>query len=314
MNFRTEIKILEAENKINYNSSIVTFGSCFVENIGEKLNYFKFLILKNPFGILFHPVAIENAVRDIVEERKYINSDFVFQNERWHSFKHHSVFSNASLSDLIKNTSEINFKTKEKLKNASHVFITLGTAWVYRYLKTEKLVSNCHKIPQKEFQKELLSVKEIQSSLNKIIFRLKNENPKVSIIFTVSPVRHIKNGIVENMRSKANLLSAIHTIIDRNENCFYFPSFEIMMDDLRDYRFYKDDFLHPNDLAIEYIWDKFQKTWIDSEEFSTMKEIDSIQKGIQHKPFNPESEQHKKFLQKLNIKKENLFKKKGIKF
>ncbi|WP_196890215.1 GSCFA domain-containing protein [Aureivirga sp. CE67] len=314
MNFRTEIKIPEAENKIDYKSSIVTFGSCFVENIGEKLDYFKFPITKNPFGILFHPVAIENAVRDIVEEKKYEEKDFVFQNERWHSFKHHSVFSNASLPDLIKNTSEVNIQTKEKLQKATHIFITLGTAWVYEFLESGNLVSNCHKIPQKEFQKHLLKTEEIENSLKNIISMLKKENPEVSILFTVSPVRHIKNGIVENMRSKANLLSAIHNVIDRNENCFYFPSFEIMMDDLRDYRFYKDDFLHPNSLAIEYIWEKFQKTWIFSKIFSVMKEVDSVQKGLLHKPFNPDSEQHIKFLRKLNIRKENLSKKNDINF
>ncbi|GAG96622.1 unnamed protein product, partial [marine sediment metagenome] len=183
--------------------------------------------------------------------------------------------------------------------------ITLGTAWVYRFIETNELVGNCHKVPQKKFLKELLSIDEIVVSLENIISLIKDFNPKTTILFTVSPVRHLKDGFIENSQSKAHLLAAIHQVIENTTSgarIHYFPSYEIMLDDLRDYRFYKRDMIHPNLTAIDYIWEKFQQAWLDDKTTSIMKEVDTIQKGLAHIPFNPKSEQHQQFLKNLQHK------------
>ena len=192
------------------------------------------------------------------------------------------------------------------MQQATHVVITLGTAWVYRLIEKDRIVANCHKVPQKKFLKELLSGDEISESLAAIVSLIRDFNKNVGIIFTVSPVRHLKDGFVENSLSKANLISGIHQIVEPRKQIHYFPSYEIMMDDLRDYRFYKEDMLHPNKTAVDYIWENFKKTWINEEAFSFMQEIDSIQKGLAHRPFNPTSEKHRMFLADLNKNMEQL--------
>ena len=277
-------------------------GSCFVENIGEKLEYYKFQSIINPFGILFHPLAIENLITNAINDKNYIEDDVFFQNEQWHCFEAHSKLSHPSKNSLL---SALNSKvkiTQQYIESSTHIIITLGTAWVYRHIETDAVVANCHKVPQKKFLKELLSVEEILESLNATVALIKRENPRISILFTVSPVRHIKDGFIENTQSKAHLIAAIHQMVSPRDQVFYFPSYEIMMDELRDYRFYNEDMLHPNTTAINYIWEKFQQVWISSEAFKTMDEVDDVQKGLQHKPFNPNSNEHQKFLQKLEAK------------
>ena len=192
------------------------------------------------------------------------------------------------------------------MQEASHVIITLGTAWTYRHIETDMLVANCHKVPQKQFLKEILSVEEVAASVENCIVLLKSINPKITVLFTVSPVRHLKDGFVENQRSKAHLLAGIHQHVSKRHLVHYFPSYELMLDELRDYRFYADDMIHPNALAVNYIWEKFQHAWISHESEQTMTEIDTIQKGLAHKPFNPDSTQHQEFLAKLHAKIDQL--------
>lgn len=295
-------------NLINYNSNLLLLGSCFSENIGAKLAYHKFRTLENPFGILFHPKAIENLILKSINSETYTEDDIFLHNERWHCFEAHSTLSSVNKEELLNNLNLAVNQTSTAIQNASHIIITLGTAWIYREIVTDTIVANCHKVPQKKFLKEILSVPEISESLEAIIALIKSINSKTSIIFTVSPVRHIKDGFVENKRSKSHLLTAIHNIVEPRQNSFYFPSYEIMMDELRDYRFYAEDMIHPNQTAINYIWDKFTSVWFDENSFATMKEVDTIQKGIHHKPFNPNSEAHQQFLKKLQQKKETLIK------
>jgi len=305
MDFRTNIQLQKESNQIDYNSSLVLIGSCFSENISKKLNYFKFNTYSNPFGILFNPKAIETLITNAINLKEYTEKDIFNLNERWHCFDAHSDLSNSNKNELLSNLNTAIKSTNKQLETASHIIITLGTAWTYRFIETDSFVGNCHKVPQKKFLKELLSVKKIIASLENLITLIKSVNPKVNIIFTVSPVRHLKDGFVENMQSKAQLLTAIHQIIDKREQLYYFPSYEIMMDDLRDYRFYNSDMVHPNETAVNYIWEQFKNVWIDENAASIMKEIDSIQKGLAHKPFNPNSEQHQQFLitlqEKINI-------------
>ena len=307
MKLQTQIPLKKQKDAlISYQSKILLLGSCFSENIGNKLSYFKFQSKQNPFGILFHPKAIENLISRALKEELYTEKELTFNNERWHCLDAHSSISAADKNVLLKNLNSALIHTKKQLKEATHVFITLGTSWVYRYLETNAIVANCHKIPQKEFSKELLSVAEVSKILEQCIALLKSINKTVSVTFTVSPVRHLKDGFIENTRSKAHLIAAIHTVINSENNTYYFPSYEIVMDELREYRFYNEDMLHPNTTAINYIWEKFVFSWFSREAQDTMQEVETVQRGISHRPFNEKSEQHQQFLKKLDIKKGNL--------
>lgn len=306
MNLQTKIILKkETKNRINYNSKLVLLGSCFSKNIGNKLTYFKFQTHQNPFGILFHPKAIENLITNAINKKEYVSKDLIFQDERWHSFDAHSNLSSSNQEILLKKLNSSVQATNKKLKKATHIIITLGTSWVYRSIETGAVVANCHKIPQKKFSKELLSIVEINKSLKTIISLLKSINKDINVLFTVSPIRHLKDGFIENTQSKSHLIAAIHNIVDC-KNVSYFPSYEIMMDELRDYRFYSEDMIHPNKIAINYIWEKFSETWFEENTGSIMKEIELIQKGMAHKPFDKNSEKHQNFLQNLESKKEKI--------
>lgn len=312
MKLQTKILLQpQPHNLIDYNSKILLLGSCFVENIGEKLEYFKFQNTINPFGIMFHPKAIETLITNIINEKEYTEEDIFFHNEQWHCFDVHSVLSKVSKSSLLNSLNENIKLANQQIKKSTHIIITLGTAWVYNLVKNNQIVANCHKISQKQFKKVILSVDEVTSSLENIERQIHSVNPKVQFIYTVSPVRHIKDGFVENMQSKSHLITAIHRFLNRkseiqNPKSTYFPSYEIMMDELRDYRFYAEDMLHPNKIAINYIWEKFQQVWISSEASITMEVVVSIQKGLQHKPFNLNSKSYQQFLQDLEDKKAQL--------
>lgn len=288
---------------ITYNSKLLLLGSCFSENIGDKLNYFQFQNIQNPFGILFHPKAIERFIAYAINKKEYSENGIFFNNERWHSFDAHSNLSNTDKTELLKNLNSAIALTNKKLIEASHIIITLGTSWVYRFIEEDRIVANCHKVPQKKFLKELLSVEEVSESIEAIISLLKSVNENLNIIFTVSPVRHLKDGFIENTLSKSHLISGIHDIIDSRKNTYYFPSYEIMMDELRDYRFYAEDLIHPNKTAINYIWEKFLENWFSEETLPVLKKVDSIRKGISHRPFNQSSKQHHQFLKDLESKK-----------
>ena len=305
MKLQTIVPLQPSNERIDHHSNLFLVGSCFVENIGRKFNYYQFQALQNPLGILFQPEAIENFIVRSVEERMYETADVFNFNERWHCFDAHSDLSDPSKEQLLNNLNSALHDTRNQLENATHVIITLGTAWVYRNIETQKRVANCHKVPQKNFTKELLSKEEIEESLKQIIANIRKVNENASVIFTISPVRHLKDGFVENQRSKANLISAVGKIMEAtstNKNLHYFPAFEIMLDELRDYRFYAEDMVHPNNLAIDYIWEKFKNVWVAEKAESVMNSVEEIQKGLSHRPFNEESEQHQLFLKSLNDK------------
>ncbi len=305
MQFRTQIPILKSNSPIEYNSRILSFGSCFAENMAEKFDYFKFQNETNPFGIIFNPVSIERIIRRIVEQELFTEKDVFFHNERWHCFDVHSDLSNSDRQELLETLNKTLEVTNKQLKEATHIIITYGTSWIYRNVESEQIVANCHKVPQKQFLKELLSVDVIQKSIQNTIDLIHSINSNVKFIFTVSPVRHIKDGFVENQLSKSHLFAALHSILKStiyNLQSDYFPSYEIMMDELRDYRFYGEDMLHPNQVAIDYIWKRFSENYILPESISIMQEVDEIQKSLHHRSFNPKSEQHQKFLAKLQQK------------
>ena len=289
----------------------MAFGSCFAENMGAKFQYYKFQSTTNPFGILFHPLAIEKVIDFALSEKNFTPKDVFFHNERWHCFDAHSQLSDPSQEGLLQNLNDALQISKQNLIKASHCIITLGTAWVYKHNESNQIVANCHKVPQKEFEKQLLSIAQIEESLEKIINKVKKFNPKIYFIFTISPVRHLKDGFVENQLSKAHLVSALHSFLNKKSLQRrgwgeYFSGYEIMMDELRDYRFYADDLMHPSKVAIDIIWQRFSETYFTEKTFTTIKEIEVIQKAIAHKPFNPNSERHIQFLEKLEKQKQIL--------
>jgi hypothetical protein len=305
MRFRTEIPIAKSNYPVDYNSKIVSLGSCFAVNMAEKLDYYKFQNTCNPFGILFQPLAIAKLIDLAVSGTQFTKKDIFFHNELWHCFDVHSDLSNSNEDELLDSLNAILKATKQQLQQASCVIITYGTSWVYRNIASDAIVANCHKVPQKQFRKELLSVDDIQESIINTLQLIHSLNSNCTIIFTVSPVRHSKDGFVENQWSKASLIVAIHSVLDTEEyrrHTEYFPSYEIMMDELRDYRFYAEDMLHPSQVAIDYIWKRFKETTISENAIATMEEVESIQKSLSHKPFNPYSESHLKFETKLREK------------
>lgn len=289
-NFRTQIPIEKYNFPIDYNSEVFSIGSCFAENISKKLDYFKLKNQANPFGILFHPLAIEKVLEKAINEIPFTESDVFFYNELWHCFDVHSEFSQTDKEQLLEQLNTTLSEVKKNIQKASHIIMTLGTSWVYKYNQTNQIVANCHKVPQKYFSKNLLSVAQIQQSLQNIISLLSDKK----IIFTISPVRHIKDGFFENNVSKSHLFTALNQVLLGNVS--YFPSYEIVMDELRDYRFFSEDMIHPNQIAIDYIWERFSENYFSEDALKISKEIDAIQKALRHKPFNPNTEAHKKFI------------------
>lgn len=320
MKLTTEIPLKAQENKIDYASQVVLLGSCFSENIGAKFDFYKFQNLQNPFGIIFNPVALERLIVRAVDNIFFSEEDIFQHNGLWRCFEVHSELSSLDKSEYLTNLNTSLKKLRESLCSATHIIFTFGTSWVYRYVGTSatisdrtatsfdgsksEIVANCHKLAQKNFKKELLSVEAILNSIQNISEKINAVNKGAQLIFTVSPVRHIKDGFAENSLSKAHLISAIHQSLSLREQTksVYFPSFEIMVDELRDYRFYAKDLLHPNTTAIEIIWQKFSAVWIASKCAATQKEIAAIQNGLNHKPFNPKSDEHLQFLKILQQK------------
>ena len=311
MQFSTKIPIQKCNFPIDYDSKILLLGSCFAENIGRKFEYFKFQSTTNPFGIIFNAVSLEKLIRRAVENRTFTENDIFYHNELWHCYEVHSELSHPYKEEFLNNLNLILETTKNQINSLSHCIITLGTSWVYTNIESNEIVANCHKVPQKHFRKELLSINQTEESLQNIVSLVHSLSPKCHFIFTVSPVRHIKDGFVENTLSKAHLIAAIHSVLNRKfstslelttQNNIYFPSYEIMMDELRDYRFYGEDMLHPNQTAIDYIWIQFFQNYISESEFGLMNDICSIQKGLNHRPFNPNTKSHQKFLEATKIK------------
>lgn len=299
MQLLTSILTAGGDPRIGYDSTIASFGSCFAVNIADKFAHFQFRATCNPFGILFHPMAIERLFSYAVSQRQFVAPDVFYHNERWHHFDAHSDLSAASQDDLLGRLNASVLGTREALLLATHIIITYGTAWTYRERETQRLVANCHKVPQNAFEKELLPVAAIAESVENTMALIRTLNASAPIIFTISPVRHIKDGFVGNQRSKSHLIAALHGVLGSSANCAYFPAYEIMMDELRDYRFYAADMIHPSALAIDYIWEKFAHSWIDGSARVVMQRVDHIRKRLAHRPFNAQAEAHRKFASAL---------------
>ncbi|MEP7143318.1 MAG: GSCFA domain-containing protein [Ferruginibacter sp.] len=303
MNFHLEFTPPQFATTIRHPHKLLLIGSCFTENIGTKLKQHKFDVLENPNGILFNPISIAKSVNSYISNKRYTEADLFYQNECWNSWEHHSRFSHPGKAACLHGINQSQHAASEFILKADWLFITMGSAFVYE-LDNSEVVANCHKVPTDKFHKRLLSIHEVVSNFNDMLDDLFVINPSVKIIFTISPVRHLRDGFVENNLSKSTLIQAVHQLTATNENIFYFPAYELVIDDLRDYRFYAEDMVHPNYPATNYVWEKFVTACIDQSTQKLMKEINLLNAAKNHRPFNPASEQHQKFLQ-TNLEKIN---------
>lgn len=308
LKFQTEVQIPDFAWQTGYRKRNLFMGSCFTENIGRKMEMLKYSVDINPFGILYNPVSVAHGLRFLIQNKKFTEQDLMQHNGLWHSFFHHSRFSSSHVKETLTNINNRIESSAEFLKNADFLFITFGTAWVYEYKLTGQTVSNCHKIPEKEFRRFRLTPGEIVEEFRQLLSDLWKFNPKIKVVFTVSPIRHWKDGAIENQRSKATLLLAIDQLISGfgEENCNYFPAYEIVMDELRDYRFYEEDMIHLSTSAVNHIWEKFQLTLIDEKSKEISEKVKNIISAVNHKPFKKFTKEHLHFLKQSLQKTQRL--------
>lgn len=298
MQFHIPIHIPTLEPSIRYEDYMLLMGSCFTEHIGKFLEEDKFNILQNPYGIVFDPETLSRSVIDLIEEN-YIDEPGLFQQDGiWHHWKFHSRFSGLDKKEVLDGMNLSIKNGHDFLKKSNWLILTLGTSYVYKLAENNKVVANCHKVPAKHFTRQLNTIESNIQAFDIMLYRLFRFNPNIRVMFTVSPVRHVKDGIVENNRSKARLLETVHHLVDKFDRLYYFPAYEIMVDVLRDYRFYDIDLVHPNYAGTSYVLENFKTSCMDEDTINLSETLHKIFLAKKHKPFNPESEQHKTFLRK----------------
>jgi len=301
--FQTKVEIPSSDLKISYEDHIMTLGSCFAENIGKKMKDVYFETEVNPFGVLYNPVSIGNSIDLLLENKPFRKNDIFEHKSLWKSFTHSSLFSDNSLEQCLENVNNRLKIAAHFLKKADFLLITFGTAWVFEERKSGRVVSNCHKLPSSEFLRRRLTVGEIVSDYSNLISKLQTQFPDLKLILSVSPIRHWKDGAHENNISKSTLLLALDNLVKQFKNVQYFPAYEIMMDELRDYRFYASDMLHPSEVAVDYIWSRFSDTYFDEITLGMKKEFEQLFADLLHRPFQPESEEYEKFRKSIEKKK-----------
>lgn len=296
--FHTVVKVEPFQHKTGYRKKNMFIGSCFTENIGKIMSGLKYPVSVNPFGVLYNPISIANGIKILIDKKTFSPADLFQYKDLWHSFSHHSKFSGKNKKEVLKGINDEIKENQAFLKNTDFLFLTFGTAWVFENRDTNQVVSNCHKLPDKNFRRFRLNTEEIVSEYLPLLDKLFQFNPDIKIVFTVSPVRHWKDGAVENQRSKATLLLAISELLEKynNKQLAYFPAYEIVMDELRDYRFYAQDMIHISEFASEYIWEQFKKWMLDDESINIERHILKIQKAKNHRPFNKFVNEHLLFL------------------
>lgn len=311
MDFRLELNIKTFEKKIHWADKIFLIGSCFTEHISKRLACNKFSIVENPHGILFNPKSIETALKRYADKKVYQATDLFFHNELYGSWEHHGQSSQPSVDKALQGMND-NVKTGNTiLKQCNWVIITLGSSWVYETtdlapLQAGLVAANCHKMPAQYFNHRLLSAAEVSNSLKNMLETISSINPDAQIIFTISPVRHNREGLVENNRSKALLISAVHETLQIFKHSFYFPAYELIIDDLRDYRFFAEDMVHPNYQATQYVWEKFVDACMATEVKKNIQQLARIIAARNHKPLHPQTKQHQQFLQKMLLETKKL--------
>lgn len=288
MDFRTTITPLKGHRGlVEHSRPTVMLGSCFTDNIGERLQNAMFDCNSNPCGTLYNPASIASALLDILYERPYNENDLIEYNGLWHSFNHHSRFSGDDKADVVRRINDAIKGAVKSLSNASVLIITFGTAWIYRLKEGNGVVANCHKMPASTFNREMLSSTQIYGLWKKMLRELSARYPELKVIFTVSPIRHLADGAHANQLSKAALLEAVDRLVGEFPNqAIYFPAYEIMMDDLRDYRFYAADMVHPSEVAVDYIYDIFRQSFMTSDTVATSEICESLTRRLKHRPIH----------------------------
>ncbi|MBV8251856.1 MAG: GSCFA domain-containing protein [Chitinophaga sp.] len=306
MQFHLGFPVEPLENAIQYSDKLMLMGSCFAEEIGEKLQEHRFNTLINPHGILFNPLSITHALTAYLDGKVYTEKDLFLHNDIWHSWDHHSRFSDVNPEKALQQMNTAAAAAANTLEQADWLVLTLGSAHAHFLKENNRLVANNHKVPAAHFYKRMLTVDEIITALDNVMHRLFFRNRKVNILFTVSPVRYIRDGVVENNFSKAILLQAVHHLVNKFDRLFYFPAYELVIDDLRDYRFFKEDMVHPNELAVNYVWEKVVQSCVHPESQPLLHQIAEINRAAAHRPMNPESTQHQQFLKTYTDKVKKL--------
>jgi hypothetical protein len=304
--FRTIVSAPQLKAPIPYDSRLLFMGSCFAQNIGERFQAHRMQALVNPFGVIYNPVSVAQSLQLLLDNKRFDTQDLHFHNQLWHSFSHHGSFSSPSPEDCLETINTTLDTGRQFLAHTHFLFITFGTAWVYEHIDLQQVVSNCHKYPAAEFNRYRLEVDEIIELYKDLIIQLRVFNPQLKIIFTVSPVRHWKDGANGNQLSKATLLLAIDKLVEWFEDVSYFPAYELVLDDLRDYRFYEADMLHPNNQAVDYIWQQLLTSCLNDVGRNYLRQVEKIIKARQHRPFNPNTDNYQLFLQKTLEQLENL--------
>lgn len=308
ISFRTEISPVSYPFSISHSDNIMLAGSCFVENIGGLMKEAKFNVDINPYGILYNPLSISKSIKEIISCKVYSEKDIFCYNDLWHSFMHHGSFSCQDKNECLERINRSIKHASEFLRSADYLFLTFGTAYIYRY--ENEVVSNCHKLQEKMFCRKLASVSEMTEEMSDMIVRLKEYNSKLKIVCTVSPIRHIRDGLHQNQISKASLLLMINELAERyNDTLYYFPAYEIVMDDLRDYRFYAEDMVHVSGSAIQYIWNIFSDSVFSKGTKETIGECRKIAASLNHRPLHPDSEEYRKFVSGIRNRIDNLVRK-----
>jgi lysophospholipase L1-like esterase len=296
MDFRLTFPIEPLTPALQYQDQLLLMGSCFAEEIGEKLQQHQFNALVNPHGILYNPLSITHALHSYLDEKVYKEEDLFLHDELWHSWDHHSRFSALTPTAALAGMNAAQEAAIQSMDTADWLIITLGSAHTYALKENNRLVGNCHKVSGDTFYKKLLTLEEVITALDNAMHRLFFRNKKVKILFTISPVRYARDGVVANNLSKAILIQAVHHMVNKFNRLYYFPAYELVIDDLRDYRFYKDDLVHPSAAAVNYVWEQFAHHCIDGEGQQLLKAIGEINRAMQHRPFHPQSAGHQQFL------------------
>lgn len=310
--FRTEVKVTTSELALSLEDKVVTVGSCFADVIGSKLQQHKVDALVNPFGTIFNPISVSLLLKAASGQPYDFEQHLVHNNGIWYAYDLHSSLSSSSKDELVAQIQHRLQSTSEKLQQASLLIITLGTALAYKLKTTGAVVANCHKLPAKNFIRTLLPAEEIVLAFEDMYSLLKLVNPQLEILLTVSPVRHTKETIEMNSVSKSMLRVVSHQLTQLHEDISYFPAYEIMLDDLRDYRFYKQDMLHPTETAEDYIWQKFISAYYNKEFSQFCQDWEKMQRALTHKAFHPKSPAHQKFLHNTLAQLHHLSKKYNI--
>ena len=295
MEFRTKIDIPKYSFGISHNDKCLFVGSCFAENIGNQLAATKIPTSVNPAGILYNPISIRESILNALSDKKYTSDDVFLSGGTWNSFDFHSRFSNVDKAKCIESINSATEMLKSQLETANVMFVTFGTAYIYELAETGKIVCNCHKQPEKCFNRRLLKVSEIVDVWSDCIEKIMAKNPNIRIVFTVSPIRHWRDGAHQNQISKSTLHLAINELNAKLGNTAYFPAYEIMMDELRDYRFYAADMVHPSETAVQYIWERFGETFFSEQTNAMIARIGKITAAANHRPLNPQSDAYKAF-------------------